>query len=76
MVSDERQHRAHVELGLMNRRGNGHGAEHIDRPLMHMRRHAFNVLRLQTMFSDHCKQCIGGGMGVAAGGVVLERGLG
>ncbi|MNU71772.1 hypothetical protein D3C71_612070 [compost metagenome] len=73
---DEAQHRAHRELALVHRGGHRHAAQHVDGALVHVGRDLGNIRRLELVLFHHLQQRVGGRVRVAAGGVVLERGLG
>ena len=70
---DRGEHRAHRELGLMDRGRIRDRTEHVDRRLVHVRRDPRDVPRREAVCADDLQQRVGRRMRVPAGRVELER---
>ncbi len=72
---DQAQHRAHGELRLVHRLRHHHAAQNVDGALVHAGDDAGDVVGAELLALHQIQQRIGGRMGMAAGGMELERGF-
>ena len=75
MHSDQPKHGAHGKFGLVHGGRHRHSAEYVNGALVHVGLHLGDLRSAQAFTLHHGQQRVGSRMGVATGGVELERGF-